>query len=89
MQKVIIVDMALSKGIVAEGETDGQIVDKYYLRVNGELYHSIMVLADTSEARCAVDLVVKANTAAESAKTYAVILSSRILGQYNINKRTN
>ena len=82
--QVIVFDMTFAKGVITEGETDGKLVDKHYLRVNGELYHSMCVLKNTSEARCAVELVVKANQAAESAKSYASMLGGRLLGQYKV-----
>ena len=82
--QVIVFDTAFAKGVINEGETDGKIIDKHYLRVNGELYYSMCVLKNTSEARCAVELVVKANQAAESAKLYASLLGRRLLGQYKV-----
>ena len=82
MSKVIVIDMAFNKGVIAEGETDGKLIDNNYVKVNGELYHEFMVLTDTSEARCAVDLLVKVNKAANDAVSYVNLLSSRILYQY-------
>jgi hypothetical protein len=84
--KVIVFDMGLSSGIVAEGETDGKIVEQRYLRVNGELYNAVCVIQDTSEARCALDIVVKTNKAAENAKTFAHMLGARLITQFNVVK---
>ena len=86
-QKVIVFDMALAKGVIDKGETDGKLVDKYYLKVNGELYHSACVLQDTSEAQCALELVVKASRAAEEAKSFASMLGARLLRHYSIAKK--
>jgi len=87
MQKVIVFDMAFAKGIIAEGETDGKLIDKHYIKVNGELYNYACVLKDTSEARCAVDLAVKAQQAASDAVTYTNMLNARFLGHYSLNKQ--
>lgn len=88
MTQVIVYDMALAGEIVAKGETDGKIVDNYYMKINGELYHSACVMIDTSEARCALELVGKATKAANDAKAYANMLSGRLLSQYCLKEQS-
>lgn len=74
--------MAMNKGVIVEGETDGKLHDQYYMKVNGELYHYTCILIDTSEARCALDLIVKANKATQEAVTLTSMTGIRYLGQY-------
>lgn len=86
MKKVIVFDMAFNKGIIAEGESDCKLVDKYYIKVAGELYNQHCVLVDTSEARCAVELCVKAMTAANSAMSYTNLMSGRLISPFIATK---
>lgn len=85
-QKVIVFDLRCKKGIITKGETDGKLVNKYYLKVNEGLYHSACVLQDTSEAQCALELVVNACRAAEEASSHASMLGARLLRHYSVNK---
>jgi len=87
MTKVIVFDMAFAKGIIAEGETDGKLVDKYYIKVAGELYNSSCVLTDTSEARCAVELAVKVKIAQDNAASYANLMNARLISRYILVKQ--
>lgn len=82
MIKVIVFDMGMSKGIITRGVTDGKIVDQHYVRVNGELYHAACIIKDTSEAQCALELVVKANQAAKDASSMASHLGISLLRHF-------
>jgi hypothetical protein len=50
--KVIVVDwFNKSQPIVAEGETDGKVVEDFYIRVSGQLRNVAEVYADTPAVR--------------------------------------
>ncbi len=56
--KVIIIDWAFEKGIVAEGEWDGKLHDKEYAKINGELYNTHTMYIDKPEVRQFVNEII-------------------------------
>lgn len=84
-KNVIVFDMGLSKGVIKKGQTDGVLREKHYLKVGDELFHAACVIEDTSEAQCALELVVKAKIAMDTAANLSLQSGLRLLRKFKID----